>query len=265
MTARRRCLVRAPAIDYSTPRLPPGGPRARGCVMTGRAPDAERTDMLTWNSVWDDIYRSRAWGRYPKEELIRFVARRYYGAPDRKEVRFLDLGCGPGAATWFIAREGFTVDAIDGSAVAIETLRARLAAENLHAQLAVGDIGDLPYAPATFDCVVDIACLMCNGPAETRHILRGVLDRLKPGGRLFSVTPRAGCWGDGLGEQVAECTFRDSREGPFAGMGTARFSSERQIRELYRDFDPLTLDVSDNTIDGGRHRLSHWIIEGVKR
>ncbi len=220
--------------------------------------------MLTWDSVWDDIYRSRAWGRYPKEELIRFVARRYYAAPDRKAIRFLDLGCGTGASTWYLAREGFTVDAIDGSSVAIERLRARFAEEKLQASLAVGDIADLPYPDATFDCVLDIACLSCNGPEETRHILRGVLARLKPGGRLFSVSPREGCWGDGIGEKIAECTYRDGRDGPFAGMGTARFASERQVYDLYREFAPLALDVSEYTVGGGRHRVSHWIIEGAK-
>ena len=45
----------------------------------------------TWNSLWDDIYRNRSWGKYPKEELIRFVAWNYFHVPDRKAIRFLDL------------------------------------------------------------------------------------------------------------------------------------------------------------------------------
>jgi hypothetical protein len=30
------------------------------------------------NNEWDDIYKQREWGKYPPEELIRFIARRDY-------------------------------------------------------------------------------------------------------------------------------------------------------------------------------------------
>ena len=220
--------------------------------------------MAAWDPIWDDVFRSRSWGKYPKEELVRFIARRYYGVPDRAAVRMLDLGCGYGAATWYLAREGFAVSAIDGSRIIIDLLQQRLASEGLSVALTVGDIVDLPYPPGSFDCVVDVACLMCNGPAETRQILDGVLDRLKPGGRLFSITASAGCWGDGLGERIAECTFRGACEGPFVGMGSVRFSTEEQVRDLYRGFAELTLDRSTYTVGGGAQLLSHWIVEGRK-
>lgn len=220
--------------------------------------------MAAWDPIWDDVFRSRSWGKYPKEELVRFVARRYYGVPDRAAVRILDLGCGYGAATWYLAREGFSVSAIDGSRVIIDLLQQRLASEGLSAALTVGDIVDLPYPSESFDCVVDLACLMCNGPAETRKILDGVFDRLKPGGRLFSVTSSAGSWGDGLGEKIAECTFRTASNGPFAGMGSVRFSTEAQIRELYRGFSELTLDQSSYTVNAGAQTISYWVVEAVK-
>jgi SAM-dependent methyltransferase len=219
--------------------------------------------MGAWDPIWDSIFAARQWGKYPKEELIRFVARHYYAAPDRNMVRFLDLGCGFGASTWFLAREGFSVDGIDGSQRIIDRLRERLAAEGLTAGLVAGDAIDLPYRTQHFDCVIDIACLQHNNPEDTRRILDGVFDRLKPGGRLFSFTAMAGTWGDGQGRQVGDCTYSEIAEGPFANAGTARFSTEAQIRDLYGKFE-LQLDVNEITVAGGAHRLSNWIIEGVK-
>src|SRR5271165_5975647 len=103
-------------------------------------------DCRAWDPIWDKIYSRRSWGKYPKEELIRFVARHYYGAPDRSAFKFLDVGCGFGASACYLAREGFTIDAIDGSAVIIDLLRKRLVAEDLKVSLVVGDAAALPYA-----------------------------------------------------------------------------------------------------------------------
>jgi SAM-dependent methyltransferase len=223
------------------------------------------THVPTWSSIWDDIYRSRSWGKYPKEELIRFVAWNYYGVPDRKAVRFLDLGCGFGSSTWFLAREGFSVDAIDGSAVIIERLAERLRADGLEARLRAGDIVDLPYSSQSFDCVVDIACLMCNDPASTRRILDGVFDRLKPGGKLFSMSATPASWGSQSGPKVADQTYRDLIEGPFANTGTVRFSDEQQIRDLYSRFDDLVIGWSEYSLGDKSRRVSHWLIEGTRR
>jgi SAM-dependent methyltransferase len=218
----------------------------------------------TWNSIWDDIHRGRSWGRYPKEELIRFVAWNYYGAPDRKAVRFLDLGCGFGSSAWFLVREGFSVDAIDGSAVIVERLSERLRGENLHARVISGDIVDLPYPSQYFDCIVDIACLMHNDPDSTRRILDGVFHRLKSGGKLFSMSATPSTWGATSGKKVADSTYRDLTEGPFANTGLARFSSEQQIRDLYSQFNNINIGISEYSI-GDRSRLvSQWVIEGTK-
>jgi len=219
---------------------------------------------VSWDTVWETIHSRREWGKYPKEELVRFVARNYYAAPDRRAVRFLDLGCGFGASTWYLAREGFRVDAIDGAATAIERLRARLAAENLEASPATGDIAALAYPSESFDCVVDIACLMCNDAPSSRQILERVYAVMKPGGKLFSITATPACTGFGKGERVDEDTYRNVPEGPFAGTGTVRFSSEARIRNLYSRFGELKIDVSEYSSGGRAYTVSNWVIEGSK-
>ena len=100
---------------------------------------------MSWNPVWEDIHASREWGRYPPEELIRFVARNYYDHYPRNEIRFLDVGCGIGSATWYLCREGFTVSALDGAPTAVDKLRERLHSEGLTADVRVGDAAALPY------------------------------------------------------------------------------------------------------------------------
>jgi len=38
---------------------------------------------MAWDPIWERVFSSQAWGKYPGEDLIRFVARNFYAAPDR--------------------------------------------------------------------------------------------------------------------------------------------------------------------------------------
>jgi hypothetical protein len=50
-----------------------------------------------WDPLWEQIFNTREWGKYPPEHAVRFVARNFYRVPYRKQVRLLEVGCGPGA------------------------------------------------------------------------------------------------------------------------------------------------------------------------
>ncbi len=217
---------------------------------------------MSWDPVWEKVFRERtAWGKYPPEEVVRFIARSYYDVTDRSKVKVLELGCGPGAGTaWFIAREGYSYSGIDGSAVAIEKTRERFAADGLTGELLVGDITDLPWPAETFDCVVDIACLTCNTEIETREILNEVHRVLKSDGRHFSLTFKDGCWGDGDGRRLDASTWTEIAEGPFAGLGKTRFSSRHGLERLYAGFRDLDLDYVVRSVHGGQHEIAQWLV-----
>jgi hypothetical protein len=36
-----------------------------------------------WDKGWDKIFSTAEWGKYPGEELIRFIARNFYAAPSK--------------------------------------------------------------------------------------------------------------------------------------------------------------------------------------
>src|SRR5438105_11463355 len=72
-----------------------------------------------FDTSWDLTHASYQWGTYPDDHVIEFIDKYYKNAPDPAAVRFLDLGCGSGAQTFFIAEGGFTVDGMDASQFAI--------------------------------------------------------------------------------------------------------------------------------------------------
>ena len=186
--------------------------------------------------VWEHIFSTRDWGKYPPEHVVRFVARTFYQVPDRSAVRLLEIGCGPGANVWFMAREGFSVSGIDCSATAIRKAGERLAKEGLRADLRVGDNASLPWPSNTFDGVLENVSLCCNGSESIRAALAEVRRVLKPGAPFQSSFFSTKTWGYGTGTAVEPNAFRDVTEGPLVGTGFCLFVTRGGLTEFFKDF-----------------------------
>lgn len=124
----------------------------------------------------------------------RRAAYRYADGPDAPEMAFdavrevsparvLEVGCGPGELAQRIGAElGADVVAVDISSRMVELARSR------GVEAIVGDVQDLPFENASFDCAVAAWMLyhvpdLDRGLAELARVLR-------PGGRLVAVTNR---------------------------------------------------------------------------
>lgn len=214
----------------------------------------------TWDPAWEEVFRRQAWGKYPAEHVVRFVARTWYGAPDRGAVRLLDLGSGPGATTWFAAREGFSVSAVDGSPTAIAQLGDRLAAEGLAADARVGDLSALPWPEEYFDGVIDNASMYANPSSACEQIVGEVRRVLKPGGRFLSASFTDRTWGWGLGRMVEPGGFTDITEGPFAGKGFTSLMGRAQLESLFAKFRNVSVDRLVHTLGGEEHLIEQWIV-----
>ena len=221
-----------------------------------------------WDPVWEDIFASREWGKYPSEDLIRFVARNFYKAHDRSAVRLLEVGCGPVANLWYLTREGFSFVGIDGSQSAIDKAASRLDAEcpgwRARGELRVGDIASLPYDAASFDGVIDNEAVYCNSFDIARDIYVVSARVLKTGGRLYSQTFATGSWGDGAGESIGHLAWRCT-EGPLADKGVSRFTDEEDIPMLLAPFDIDSLELLSWTFEGRRQQVRERIITARSR
>jgi SAM-dependent methyltransferase len=225
---------------------------------------------MAWDSVWEQVFTSQPWGKYPGEDLIRFVARHYYKSPQRADVRFLEVGSGTGANLWYLAREGFAAFGVEGSASAAELARQRLTAECAgwdapprSGRITIGDILHLPVEDSSFDAVLDSEAVYCNSYADSCRIYREMHRVAKPGGRMFVRTFATGSWGDGIGRQVGPRAYV-ADAGPLAGKGFSRFTAREELAELLTPWIVGDVNLIARTVNEGRNEIREWIVEAVK-
>jgi len=187
--------------------------------------------------IWEHIFKTTEWGKYPPAALIRFIARNFYRSTDRNSVKILEIGSGPGANLWYLAREDFTVYGIDGSPAACKKAILRLKDEALDHRIGnilAGDYHDKlnNFEDNYFDAIIDIESLYCNDFEKSQSIVKTVFEKLKFNGRFFSMTFAEGSWGM-QGKQVGYNAFL-SKEGPMANKGLSRYTSKVDIDKLYK-------------------------------
>jgi len=90
-------------------------------------------------------------------------------------ARALDLACGPGRHTLYLARLGWRVTAVDSSAVAIGSLRANAAGLAIDAHLADLQNGALALAPTAYQLICDFHYLQ-------RDLFPQIREGVHPGG-----------------------------------------------------------------------------------
>lgn len=218
---------------------------------------------------WDRQFGRRSWGRYPPEELVRFVSRTFGAVAARHAVRILEVGCGPGANLWYLVREGFDVAGIDGSGVALAQARARLEAEGLvngtrPVDLRHGDFRTLPWADDHFDAVVDIEAIYANALGVITSCIGEIRRVLKPEGWFFGKMFGPKTTGYDTGRMIEPNTFDDPASGPCAGFGITHFFTESELRAQFSRFSSVSIDWVHRLDRGGTVEVFEWLVTARK-
>ncbi|WP_219845874.1 class I SAM-dependent methyltransferase [Maribrevibacterium harenarium] len=221
---------------------------------------------MAWDSNWETVFASRPWGKYPGEDLIRFVARRFFSVEDRSAIKILEVGSGTGANLWFIAREGFQAYGIEGSASGVKITTQRLNAEvpDWQGNIQQGDILSLPFADNVFDAVIDVEAVSCNSFVDSQRIYQEMVRVLKPNGHFYSRCFTAGSDGDGTGKPLGRGYFL-ADSGPMAGIGPVRYTSQEDLAELLPT-QLIDLEIDQMVLRGNLTAtpVKEWMISGVK-
>jgi SAM-dependent methyltransferase len=160
-------------------------------------------DRTTW---WDESYEAGEvpWdaGR-PQPQIVALER------SGRIDGRILDVGCGTGVETRYLADRGYEVVGVDFSAPAIEHARDQTDADN--ASFLVGDALELPNLDlGEFDTVVDCGMFHTLDRADRTAYTRAISSVLGPGGRAMCLEFGAEAPGDWGPTRISATAFRES-------------------------------------------------------
>ena len=203
--------------------------------------------MPTWNELFaQEEFR---W-KNPHAQVVALVPL----LRERGARRVLDLGCGAGRHTVYLAREGFEVCGFDIAENGLAHTREWLARERLTAELRQGDIEQIPYPAEFFDAVISIYVIYHKKYAEMQQVIAEIHRVLKRGGLAVVSLQSTRGWRYQQGKAIEPGTFILDVGGD-AGI-PHHYSNLAEIEKLFARFAIHQVEQEEHYEEGKRH--SHW-------
>jgi 2-polyprenyl-3-methyl-5-hydroxy-6-metoxy-1,4-benzoquinol methylase len=136
-----------------------------------------------------DTYRDLPWhDPEPPEFLVQALEERQTGG------HALDIGCGGGTYSLYMAKHGYSVTAIDFMPPAVAMVRQRAAEANANIEAMQADF--LTWrAERQFDVILDVGCLHSLAPSDRQTYKSQLCELLAPGGDFVLIhCGRRGWW-----------------------------------------------------------------------
>ncbi|POZ62323.1 class I SAM-dependent methyltransferase [Chromobacterium alticapitis] len=150
---------------------------------------------------FDGFYRNNAsfYGDRPALSLVYYLDK--YNV--RGEGCGLDLGCGQGRNSLYLARRGFSMRGVDQSAEAVARLGAQADVQHLDISGRVADLGnviEVDIEPQRYQLIVAYTLLDHLNEDSGQRLAHSMMEGLAPGGFLFAAVfleDDPGCSGQG--------------------------------------------------------------------
>ena len=125
--------------------------------------------------------------------------------------RALDLGCGTGTHSIYLARQGYTAVGVDFSSKAIQFANKKANQAGVKVDFRVGDVTRLNFLQEPFDISLDVGCFHGLSKSERTHYAENLARLIRPGG-LFLIWAVEGQsrMGIGLSPEEIEQTLSSS-------------------------------------------------------
>jgi ubiquinone/menaquinone biosynthesis C-methylase UbiE len=197
--------------------------------------------------IWqtDDISKAFVNGSDSKSVMAADIMDRevneFFFANCSKGDKVLDIGCGHGIVSEYLAERGIDMWAMDISEKLLDNFKARIAGKNLPIEITRGDAYNTPYKDGQFDVVV--ARMFLPHFPDWPLVLKEMTRITKPGGKMlvhFSSAENTAL-GKTIGDKYCDFASSPDTADPW------RFYAETDDKELQKICAPLGLQVVQRT------------------
>lgn len=195
---------------------------------------------------WDEIFSKK--GTFFKEihnDLPLFIKSL------EKGIKILDLGCGSGRHTTYLADKGFEVTGTDSAQKGMAITTKFLNEKKLNADLVCKDFYEgLPFQDNTFDCIISTQAIHHNRLYEIEKLIKEIKRVLKPEGKIFITVPKIKDISHKEPLEIEKNTFIPTK-GYEQGVVHHYFDIP-EIKEMFSDFE---VEIKDDD-------YNHYLIIG---
>lgn len=211
---------------------------------------------------WENIYRLQG---EVQTEVLQVVKEATQLFKEKGYKRIMDLGCGTGRHTIYLAQQGFDVYATDISETGLEITKKK--ADNLNLTNIIykqHDMATIPFEDDSFDAVL---CIWTTGHGLLNDVRRNVDEMYrvtKPGGIVFADYVSVFDETYGLGTEIEPNTFVGSRPGEEDILH--HYSTKEELQNLYAGFSTIRINDIEYilSIDSRIHAIKGFLIEAIK-
>ncbi|MFZ2537964.1 MAG: methyltransferase domain-containing protein [Oscillospiraceae bacterium] len=182
---------------------------------------------------------------------------------------FLDLGCGLGRHSIYMASHGFSVSAVDLSDYGVEYLKTWAEKENLTIKTEVCNMLSLPFEDNSFDCIMAYNVIYHTDTKGFIKSLSEINRVLKPNGELFITLISKNTYSYKRAEnykRVDENTIlRDEHE---TEKNVPHFYTDiEDIKKLFSDwkFEHLPKEFCEYNMSNSEFFSIHWTVIASKK
>lgn len=211
---------------------------------------------------WSILHKKeRFQPKYPSEHVVRFVFTQFpRNLKERSNLKILDLGCGAGRHTVFLAREGFQTYATDISEEGLKVTKKRLKGEKLQGILKKANMEKQPFSDDFFDGIISFGVFYYNDLKGFKNAVSEMYRVLKKDGKALVFTRTTDDYRYGKGNKIDKNTFvLDIEDTNEKGM-VMHFLDRAEINEMFSRFNEITVEKTETTFFSLEKKNSDWII-----
>lgn len=212
---------------------------------------------------WEKIYRERGELHFKVLSKIK-RASILFRTKDYKKI--LDIGCGTGRHSIYLAKKGFQVYATDISPTGIEIARKKaesLGLYNIHFQQ--HDMRKIPFPDNIFDAVICTWTLHHGTLEQIQKTIGEIYRVLRPDGIVITDLPSVATESYGLGREIEKNTFIGKKT--MEEDVPHHYSSRQEIVQLFSEFRQLNVRLSTRYYTGKKgkkHVSKRFNVQAVK-